>query len=398
MKKIREKFPIYRKYPNLKYFDTAASSLVVEDAIDAELSYYQTNGTNVHRGVYFLSNEATTLYENARSDVAAFINALVEEIVFTRGTSDSLNMVARLLANKIDSKSEIITSQLEHHSSILPWVEIARSKKANVKYIPLTKEGKIEVSNFKKVINKNTKVVVLTLMSNALGYITPIEEVVKIAKEYNALVIVDAAQAIAHNKVDVKKIGCDFLAFSGHKIYGPSGIGILYGRKEVLDSLYPETFGGEMIYKIYPDHNEFKSTPYKFETGTPPIAQAIALGSAIKFITNLGYDKISKHEMALYQYTLAEMLKIKGLTIYNETSESPLISFNIDGIHPHDVSSYLDSYQICIRAGHHCSQYVMNFLEVDATCRISFGVYNTREDCDELIRVVKEAAEFFQSF
>src|SRR5690554_3484794 len=248
MKKIREKFPIYRKYPNLKYFDTAASSLVVEDAIDAELSYYQTNGTNVHRGVYFLSNEATTLYENARSDVAAFINALVEEIVFTRGTSDSLNMVARLLANKIDSKSEIITSQLEHHSSILPWVEIARSKKANVKYIPLTKEGKIEVSNFKKVINKNTKVVVLTLMSNALGYITPIEEVVKIAKEYNALVIVDAAQAIAHNKVDVKKIGCDFLAFSGHKIYGPSGIGILYGRKEVLDSLYPETFGGEMIY------------------------------------------------------------------------------------------------------------------------------------------------------
>lgn len=399
MKNIREKFPIYNKYPNLKFFDTAASSLVAVDSINAEVNYYKNNGTNVHRGVYALSNEATVLYENARLNVANFIGAESNEVIFTRGTSDSLNMIKRMLSSKLKNTDEIITTQLEHHSSILPWVELSREKSLPLKFIPLTSEGKISLDNFKKVINENTKVVVLTLMSNVLGYITPVKEIIKYARNYkDIIIIVDAAQAASHMVIDVKELDIDFMAFSGHKIYGPNGIGILFGRKNILNNLYPESFGGEMIYKIKEEQNEFKDSPYRYETGTPPIAQAIGLSAAISFVKEIGIENISKHEMILHQYTLDRLLKIKGLTIHNKNTEGPIISFNIDNIHPHDVASFLDSYEIAIRAGHHCSQYVMNYLNVDATCRISFGIYNTKEDCDELIKVIEEATNFFHSF
>ena len=399
VKKIRENFIIYQKQPNLCYLDSAASSLKVKQAVDVIDRYYHTLGVNVHRGAYELAYEATKQYEDARITVSRFINSESEEsIVFTRGTTSSLNLVAHGLSHQLHEGDEIITSELEHHSSILPWMVVAKKTQAKLVYIPLTDEGRITVDNFKKVLSDRTKVVALTHVSNAMGYKTPIKEIAQLAHQKKAIVILDAAQSVPHMKVDVKDLDVDFMAFSGHKMFGPSGVGVLYGKIHLLNALEPYEFGGEMADQVFKDSFTYKDAPLRFEAGTPVISGAIGLAEAIRFIESIGMKSIEEHTRKLHQYTLTHMKDIKGLTIYNLSADMPIINFNIDGVHPHDIATTLDQYHINVRAGHHCAQLVTKFLHVNSTLRASFHVYNSYEDCDVFIKGLKEAIEFFSGF
>lgn len=384
---------------SLAYLDNAASSLKPQPVIDTINYYYQKLGVNIHRGVYKLSYEATELYENARQKVADLLNCKFEEVVFTRGTSSALNLVALSIGlNEIKENDEIITSELEHHSSMLPWQNIARIKKAKLVYVPLDENKKITVENFMKVLTDNTKIVALNYVANAMGYITPIKEIIKLAHEKGAKVIVDAAQAVPHMKVDVKDLDCDFLAFSGHKMCGPTGIGVLYGKYDLLQKMEPIEFGGDMIDYVGLHEVTYKDAPYKFETGTPIIASAIGLGAAIDYINKIGYDFIVRQESYLRKIMIDEMKKIPGITIFNPTTETGIVSFNINGVHPHDAASVFDEENVAIRAGHHCAQPLMHCLNQIATIRASVYFYNTKEDIDKLIKATKKAIAFFAQF
>ncbi len=384
---------------SLAYLDNAASSLKPKPVIDMINHYYRDLGVNIHRGVYRLSYEATDLYEKARQKVADFINCKFEEVVFTRGASSALNLVASSLGmNEIKAGDEIITSELEHHSSMLPWQNVARIKKAKLVYVPLNEEKKITVENFKKVLSDKTKIVALNYVSNAMGYITPIKEIINLAHEKGAIVIVDAAQAVPHQSVDVKALDCDFLAFSGHKMCGPTGIGVLYGKYEFLQSMEPIEFGGDMIDYVGLQEVTYKDAPYKFETGTPLIAGAIGLGGAIDYLLNIGFDFIVKQEEELRTYLLKEMKKLSDITIYNPTTETGIIAFNINGVHPHDAASVFDEDDVAIRAGHHCAQPLMHCLNQIATIRASLYFYNNKADIDKLIKAIKKAKSFFAQF
>lgn len=398
VKKIRADFPIYDKMPELCYLDSAASSLKLKSVVNAIDSYYLTLGVNVHRGAYDLAYEATRLYEEARITVAKFIDADEEEIMFTRGTTSSLNMIAYAYTDLLNEDDEIITSELEHHSSILPWMRAAKRSKATLRYIPLNEEGRITVEAFESVLSDKTKVVALTHVSNAMGYLTPIEAITKLAHEKGAIVVLDAAQSAPHMVLDVKKLEVDFLAFSGHKMFGPSGVGVLYGKKALLNQLEPFELGGEMADEVYKDHATWKQAPLRFEAGTPVISGAIGLAEAIKYIDKIGLENIHTHTKMLYDYTLEKLVKVEGVTIYNQTSENPVINFNIDDVHPHDIATMLDTYKVSVRAGHHCAQLVTKFLGVNSTLRASFHVYNSIEDCDRFIESVIEAKNFFTSF
>ena len=384
---------------SLAYLDNAASSLKPKPVIDMINHYYRDLGVNIHRGVYRLSYEATDLYEKARQKVADFLNCKFEEVVFTRGASSALNLVASSLGmNEIKAGDEIITSELEHHSSMLPWQNVARIKKAKLVYVPLNEEKKITVENFKKVLSDKTKIVALNYVSNAMGYITPIKEIINLAHEKGAIVIVDAAQAVPHQGVDVKALDCDFLAFSGHKMCGPTGIGVLYGKYELLQSMEPIEFGGDMIDYVGLQEVTYKDAPYKFETGTPLIAGAIGLGGAIDYLLNIGFDFIVKQEEELRTYLLKEMKKLSDITIYNPTTETGIIAFNINGVHPHDAASVFDEDDVAIRAGHHCAQPLMHCLNQIATIRASLYFYNNKADIDKLIKAIKKAKSFFAQF
>ena len=396
--KIRTRFPIYRTTKNLIYLDTAASALKLDCAIKAQDDYYRLNGTNIHRGVYNLSFIATSEYEKAREVVAKFINANSNEVVFTKGTTDSLNRVSRMLCELINEGDEIISSELEHHSSILPWIEIAKRKKAIVKYIPLTKDGKITITNFKKVLTSRTKVVAITHVSNVTGDETPLKEIAQLAKENNAFVIVDSAQAVLHSKVDVKDLGIDFLAFSGHKIYGPSGIGVLYGKEKLINELDPGEYGGEMVNHVSFDNATYKDAPLRLEAGTQNIAGALGLAKSIEYIDSIGIYEISRHSAFLKKYTLKQMKEIDGIVIHNVKSNGSIIVFNVIGIHPHDAATFLDQEGVCVRAGHHCAQLINNFYGVDATIRASFSIYNNKKDCDLFIEALKKCVDFFKQF
>lgn len=398
IKEIRNQFKIYEKYPNLHYFDTAASSLKLTAVAEAISNYYLYNGTNVHRGVYRLAAEATNDFETTRDLVAKFINASPEEIVFTKGTSHSLNMLASSLKKNLKPGDEVITSQLEHHSSVLPWLVACQEVGAKLRFIPLDDDFKITVKNFKSVLNDKTKVVAITHVANTMGYLTPIVEITKLAHERDAIVILDAAQSIAHLPIDIKEVNVDYLAFSAHKMYGPNGVGILYGKKALLKKLEPSEYGGEMVFKIDNLTATWKDAPYKFETGTPAIADVIAFSEAIKFYNKIGYEEIIKHEYKLYKYVLDKIKELNGITVYNPKSDTPIILLNIDGVHPHDVASMLDQANIAVRAGHHCAQYVIAFLDEIATIRISFGIYNNLADCDALIQALIETRDFFLTF
>ncbi len=396
---IRSNFLVLNENKNLVYLDSGASSLKPTCVIETLNEFYSKHGVNVHRGVYKLSYEATDLYEQAREKVASFINASFEEIVFTRGASSALNLVASSYGEDfINEGDEIITSELEHHSSHMPWFNIAKKKKAKIVYIPLNIEGRITVENFKKVLTNKTKVVALTYVSNVMGYITPIKEIIKLAHEVKAVVSVDGAQAVPHMKINVKELDCDFLSFSGHKMCGPFGIGVLYGKKEILSKMSPIEFGGDMADTVTRNSMTFKDAPYKFETGTPIIAEAIGLGRACEFLDSIGLDEIGKYEHSLKEYAVSKLKTIKGVKVFNETSETGIISFNIEGVHPHDTASVFDKNDICIRAGHHCAQLITSWLNELGTVRASFYMYNTLNDVDRFIKAVEEAVSFFGEF
>lgn len=398
VKEIRKHFKVYEKYPDLVYLDSAASALKLDSVVKSMTDYMQFNGSNVHRGVYKLSYDATEEYESTRGVVANFINAKSEEIVFTRGTTDSLNMLAQSYGlNNINEGDEIISSVLEHHSSQMPWLNVANKKKAVLKYVNLI-DNKITVEEFKKVLSSKTKVVALTHVSNVLGYVTPIKEIIKLAHEVGAIVIVDAAQSVPHMKVDVKDLDCDFLAFSGHKLMGPTGVGVLYGKKKLLDDIEPVDFGGDMAEDVYTDHMSYKDAPYKFEAGTPMIAEVIALKEAIKFISSIGLDNIYEHELKLKNLAIEKLSEIPNIEIYNKDTSTGVISFNIKGCHPHDAASVYDKNNICIRAGHHCAELIMHHLQVVGTVRASFYLYNDENDVYEFVKATKEAVEFFSMF
>ncbi len=397
-KKYKNDFPLLRENPNLSYLDSAAMALKPDCVINSVDNYYRKYGCNVHRGVYELSYEATELYENARKTIAEFLNADIEEIIFTRGTTSSLNLVASSYSSFINEGDEIITTELEHHSSHMPWFNVAKKKKAIIKYVSLNNDNRITLEEFKKVLTKNTKVVAITYVSNVMGFITPLKEIIKLAHEYNAKVIVDAAQAVPHMNVDVKDLDCDFLAFSGHKICGPTGIGVLYGKKELLNMMDPIEFGGDMADEVDMDNQTYKTIPYKFEAGTPIIAGAIGMAEAIKYVSNIGLSNINIYEYELKQKATNELSKIDGITIYNKTAETGIIAFNIDGVHPHDAASVFDNNNVCIRAGHHCAQLITKHLGVLGTIRASFYFYNDMNDVNNFIKAVKEAKDFFGKF
>ncbi len=397
--KIRQDFPVLRDNPNLAYLDNAAMALKPDCVIKAVNDYNSKLGVNVHRGVYKLSYEATELYEQARNTIAKFINSSFEEIVFTRGASQSLNLVASSYGlNFINEGDEIITSELEHHSSHMPWNNVCNVRKAVIKYVPLNSEGRITIEAFKSVLTNKTKVVALTYVSNVMGYITPIKEIIKLAHEVGAIVIVDGAQAVPHMKVDVKDLDCDFLAFSGHKLCGPTGIGVLYGKKELLDKMPPIEFGGDMADTVTKDSMTFKMPPYKFEAGTPIIAGAIGLAKACEYIESIGLDNISKYEYMLKEEALKRLKEIPDIIIYNPNCETGIISFNIKGVHPHDAASVFDKDDVCIRAGHHCAQLITSWLNTIGTVRASFYFYNNMNDVIKFVEGVKEARDFFSMF
>jgi cysteine desulfurase/selenocysteine lyase len=398
VKKIRQDFPIYDKEPKLTYLDSAASSLKVKSVIDHVDRYYQYLGVNVHRGAYDLAYEATRLYEAARTNVAKFIGANEDEIIFTRGTTSALNMVAYAYRDILKQGDEIITSELEHHSSILPWMMTAKKTGASLTYVPLTKEGRITVEAFEKVLTDNTKIVALTYVSNVMGYQTPIEEIIRLAHAKGAIVVLDAAQAVPHMAVDVKALDVDFMAFSGHKMFGPSGIGVLFGKNYLLNMLEPVEYGGEMADQVFKDHATWKEAPLRFEAGTPIISGAIGLSAAVDYIQKIGYDNIHAHTLALRDYTIKKLEDIEGITIYNKHADISTITFNIEDIHPHDIATMLDQYQVSVRAGHHCAQLVSRFLGVNSTLRVSFHIYNDFNDCDVLVSSIKAAKDFFSSF
>ncbi len=395
-KTLKNDFPVLDD-ETLVYLDTAASSLKPRQVIKKLDEYYEKYSVNVHRGVYNLSYVATSLYEDSRKKVSDFINAEVNEIVFTRGASSALNLVASSYGlNNLTSDDEIIVSELEHHSQVLPWQNVSNITKAKLVYVKLNKEGRITIENFKKVLNKNTKVVALNYVSNVLGYLSPMQEIIELSHEVGAVVVVDAAQAAPHKVIDVKKLNCDFLAFSGHKMLGPTGIGVLYGKKALLDKMPPIEFGGDMNDNVDLYTASWKDSPYKFETGTPPIAGAIGLGAAIDYLTKIGLDEIAKHEKTLKDYTIEKLKEIDDIIIYNETAESGIIAFNIAGVHPHDAVTFFDGDNICMRAGHHCAQLIIKWLNVAATLRVSFYLYNTIDDCDKFIDSLKNAKAFFK--
>ena len=396
---VKDDFPVLRNNPKLIYLDSCATALKPQVVIDKLDEYYEKYGVNVNRGVYQLSYQATVEYEETREVVARFINAKPQEIVYTKGASNALNIIASSYGmENICEGDEIIVSQLEHHSSILPWMNIAKMKKAVLKYIELDSVGKITVESFKRSLSSRTKVVALTYVSNVMGYITPIKEIIQLAHQVGAVVVVDAAQAVPHISIDVKDLDADFLAFSAHKMLGPTGFGILYGKYSLLQHMSPVEFGGDMNDNVDLYDVEYKDAPFKFETGTPPIAEAIAFKAAIGYIENIGYDKIHRHEQALIRYALEQLSDIQGIKIYNLETDTAIIAFNINNVHPHDAATFFDQTGVALRAGHHCAQLITKWLECVGTLRACFYIYNTYDDVDQFVNAVREAAQYFKEW
>ncbi|AYY77035.1 TPA: cysteine desulfurase [Listeria monocytogenes] len=403
IQKIRADFPILAQEINekpLAYLDNAATSQKPKQVIEALTHYYEFDNANVHRGVHTLAARATDAYESARGKVAKFIHAReVAEIIFTRGTTSAINLVVDSYAEaNIEAGDEIVISYLEHHSNLIPWQQLAKRKGAVLKYIELEEDGTIAVEQAKKTIGEKTKIVALAHVSNVLGTITPIKEIAAIAHQFGAVILVDGAQAVPHMEVDVVDLDADFYAFSGHKMMAPTGIGALYGKRELLDAMEPTEFGGEMIDFVELYDSTWKELPWKFEAGTPIIGGAIALGAAIDYLAEVGLANIHAHEQALASYAIEEMSKIEGITIYGPKDASKrcgLVTFNLEGAHPHDIATILDEDGVAIRAGHHCAQPLMKWLDVSSTARASFYIYNTKEEIDALIDGLKLTKEYF---
>lgn len=400
---IKSLFPILQEEVNghpLVYLDSAATSQKPISVIQTVEDYYNRYNSNVHRGVHTLGTLATDAYEGAREKVRKFINAKsIEEIIFTRGTTTSINTIAASYGRaNLKAGDEIVISMMEHHSNIIPWQQVASTTGATLKYIPLEEDGSISIEKAKEVITTNTKIVSIMQVSNVLGVINPIKEIAKIVHENGAVMVVDGAQSTPHLKVDVQDLNCDFFAFSGHKMCGPTGIGVMYGKKEHLERMEPVEFGGEMIDFVGLYESTWKELPWKFEGGTPIIAGAIGLGAAIDFLNEIGLDNIEAHEHELAAYAMERLSEIEGLRIYgprNPQNRAGVVTFNLDDVHPHDVATVLDSEGIAVRAGHHCAQPLMKWLNASATARASFYLYNTKEDVDRLAEGLLKTKEYF---
>lgn len=400
---IRKQFPILHQEVNgspLVYLDSAATSQKPLQVIEAVDKYYREYNSNVHRGVHTLGTRATDGYEGAREKVRKFINAKsTEEIIFTRGTTTALNTVAASYARaNLKEGDEIVISYMEHHSNIIPWQQVAKHTGAVLKYLPLQEDGTISLDDVRNTVTSNTRLVSIMHVSNVLGVVNPIKEIAKIAHENDAVMVVDGAQSAPHLKVDVQDLDCDFFAFSGHKMCGPTGIGVLYGKKQFLENMEPIEFGGEMIDFVGLYESTWKELPWKFEGGTPIIAGAIGLGAAIDFLQEIGLDNIEAHEHKLASYALDKMSEVEGITIYGPKEASKragVVTFNLDDVHPHDVATVLDAEGIAVRAGHHCAQVLMKWLKASATARASFYLYNTEEDIDKLVKGLVKTKEYF---
>lgn len=398
---IRGLFPILEQKINghsLVYLDSAATSQKPHSVIQAIQTYYQQTNANVHRGIYTLSARATDAYEEARAKVAQFIHAKqVEEIVFTRGTTSAINLVASSYARSVCKEGdEIVITQMEHHSNLIPWQQVAIATGATLKYIPMQADGTLLETDIEQTITAATKIVAITYVSNVFGLINPVKKIAEIAHRYGAVVMVDGAQSTPHMPIDVQKLDCDFYTLSGHKMCGPTGIGALYGKIELLQQMNPIEFGGEMIDMVDLYASTWKQPPARFEGGTPNIAGAVGLGAAIDFLTEIGLDTIHRHEQQLTAYAVQQLSDIKDFSIYGSNSERiGLVTFNLADVHPHDVATILDAKGIAIRAGHHCCQPLMRWLNVNSSARASFYLYNTEEDIDRLVQALLETKEYF---
>ena len=401
VEKIREDFPILHQEVNgkpLVYLDNAATSQKPKSVIDSIEKYYRGYNSNIHRGVHTLSENATEAYESARIKVRDFIHAnSTKEIVFVRGATEAINLVAQSFGrNTLGSEDEIIITELEHHANIVPWQLLSQQTGAKLKYVPINDNGELVESEYKKLLNEKTRIVAVGHISNALGTINPIENMINLAHEYGAKVLIDGAQATSHTSVDVKKLDCDFYVFSGHKLFGPTGIGVLYGKEDLLEKMPPYQGGGDMIKMVTMKETQYNELPHKFEAGTPNISGVIGLGAAIDYVNKIGLENIGNHEKQLLDYANQMASEITGLkfigTAKNKTS---ILSFTLDGIHPHDVGTILNNEGIAIRTGHHCAMPVMEYFKIPATSRASFSFYNTHAEVDVLIEGINKCSKVF---
>lgn len=403
VKKVRQDMPILNQKVNgeqLIYFDNAATSQTPLPVLNAIRDYYLHDNANVHRGVHTLAQRATQQYEEVRQLVADFIHAQSSsEIIYTRSTTESLNIVARGFGDQvIKPNDEIVITIMEHHSNLVPWQELAKRTGAKLKYIELTKQGELDLASAQKEITSHTKLVAVSAASNVLGTITPLQKIGELAHSVGAYMVVDAAQYVGHHPVDVQQMGADFLAFSGHKMLGPTGIGILYGRQHLLNVMQPTQFGGEMIEDVTRTSTTFKKSPLGFEAGTPNIAGVVGLGAAIKYINAVGINNIEEREQQLANYLLLRLRRVDKVTLYGpQDHHTGVFAFNVDDIHPHDIATGLDMEGVAVRAGHHCAQPLMRDLGVTATVRASLAFYNTEEECDQFIHALKAVREFFSN-
>ena len=401
VEKIREDFPILHQEVNgkpLVYLDNAATSQKPKSVIDSIEKYYRGYNSNIHRGVHTLSENATEAYESARIKVRDFIHAnSTKEIVFVRGATEAINLVAQSFGrNTLGSEDEIIITELEHHANIVPWQLLSQQTGAKLKYVPINDNGELVESEYQKLLNEKTRIVAVGHISNALGTINPIENMINLAHKYGAKVLIDGAQATSHTSVDVKKLDCDFYVFSGHKLFGPTGIGVLYGKEDLLEKMPPYQGGGDMIKMVTMKETQYNELPHKFEAGTPNISGVIGLGAAIDYVNKIGLENIGNHEKQLLDYANQMASEITGLkfigTAKNKTS---ILSFTLDGIHPHDVGTILNNEGIAIRTGHHCAMPVMEYFQIPATSRASFSFYNTHAEVDVLIEGINKCSKVF---
>ena len=399
---IRDDFPILQNR-KMAYLDSGATTQKLKQVIEAIEKFYENNNANPHRGAYSLSIEATEEYENTRKKIAKFINARYEEeIIFSKNASESLNLVAYSYGlDNLKKDDDVVISIMEHHSNLVPWQYVTGKTQSNLKYMYVNENYELSKEEIESKITDKTKIVAITHVSNVLGTINPVKEIIKYAHKKGAIVIVDASQSIPHIKIDVQDLDADFLAFSGHKMLAPLGIGVLYGKREILNKMNPFLMGGDMIEYVYEQKTTFAPLPNKFEAGTQNVEGVIGLGAAIDYISNLGYDKIQEIEDELLDYAREELSKLDFLKIYmtpNRKNHSAVISFNIKGVHPHDVASILDTENVCVRSGNHCAQPLLRFLGEDSTCRMSLYFYNTKQDIDMLVEALKKAYKMFEKY
>ena len=400
--KIKKDFPILENR-EIAYLDSGATTQKPIQVIKAVEEFYEKYNANPHRGAYSLSMEATEVYENTRSKIAKFINAKHrEEIIFSKNATESLNLIAYSYSmDNLKKDDEVVISIMEHHSNLVPWQKVCKATESKLNYMYINDEFEISDEEIESKITERTKIVGITHVSNVLGTINNVKKIIKYAHKKGAIVIVDASQSIPHMKIDVQDLDADFLVFSGHKMLAPLGIGVLYGKREILNKMNPFLMGGDMIEYVYEQETTFAPLPNKFEAGTQNVEGVIGLGAAIDYIENLGYDKIQEIEKEVISYARKELSKLDYLTLYltpKEENHSGVISFNINGVHPHDVASILDSEGVCVRSGNHCAQPLMRFLGIDSTCRASFYFYNTKEDVDKLVKALNKAYDMFKKY